>query len=62
MSQNPQPPKKPLNPYMKFVQQKLETLRVQHPTKAPKELMTLAADLYNGLSEKDKKPYQDTFL
>ncbi len=61
MSQKIQAPKKPMNGYFRFQEEKMEGLKKANPEKSHKELMSMVAKLYNALDVKKKQVYSDAY-
>ncbi|CAH1246413.1 TFAM [Branchiostoma lanceolatum] len=55
-SKFPTPPKRPANAYIRYVNQKMPTVRSQNPA-GPKQIVRICASLWKQLSDTEKQPY-----
>ncbi|XP_035670496.1 transcription factor A, mitochondrial-like [Branchiostoma floridae] len=56
-SKFPTPPKRPANAYIRYVNQKMPTVRSQNPGAGPKQIVRICASLWKQLSDTEKQPY-----
>ena len=54
---DPNMPKKGLNPYMFFSQQKVREIRASDPLVQQKDALRQASAIWSGMSEAEKQPY-----
>ena len=57
----PDKPHRPLNAYTLFNKETMEKVRLEYPDLKQKELMSVSANLWKGLSDEEKKPYDDQY-
>jgi len=58
-NRDPNRPKKNKNGYLFFCQDKRESVKKKHPNRDGKELVRILSKMWNQMTEKEKKPYQD---
>ena len=61
MTKIPPKPKRPLNAYLKFIQEKRDTIKQQNPDKKITELTQILAEEFKKLSPEEKQKYEGDY-
>ena len=61
MSNEPEPPKKPMNAYFIYLNKVKDDSMKKNPNLPYKEQVAKIAQQYKNLSDKEKQPYEDEY-
>lgn len=57
----PQPPKRPMTAYFRFLSENRENIRKKNPNEPEKTILCLVADAWKACSEAAKKKYEEMY-